>query len=237
MDAVQQFRLSGDISPTAIAAQADNYDPTNLATSTTLRLTLTGDQTITGIVGGVDGRILILHNIDTVDTLTLADDVTSTAANRFYLSGSTNLAVAPEQSVILRYDATSSRWRDVAYTGEGKAAIPFIIGDGSTAITTGLKYGFRVPFACTIKGVSMGIDPSGSIVVDIWKDTHVNYPPLDADSITASAVPTITTDTDMEDVTLTGWTTAIAAGDWLYFNVDSVTTATVCMVNLDVDKT
>lgn len=117
-----------------------------------------------------------------------------------------------------------------------RAGLIYQIDGAGSVITTGLKYGFRVPFACTIKGVTLGGAPSGSIVVDIWKDTHANFPPLDADSITASAVPTITTDTDSEDTTLTSWTTSIDAGDWLYFNVDSVTTMEFVSVNLDVER-
>jgi len=121
-DVQESFELSGDISPTALAAETNNWAPTNLATSTTVRVTLTGNQNLTGLTGGADGRIIILHNVDTVDTLTLLDEsASSTAANRFFLSGSTNLAVSPEQSVMLRYDATSSRWRDIAYTGGGGA--------------------------------------------------------------------------------------------------------------------
>jgi hypothetical protein len=67
-------------------------------------------------------------------------------------------------------------------------------------------------------------DQSGSIVVDIWKDTYANFPPTVADSITGSADPTITTATKGQSSTLTGWTTTITAGDILRFNVDSVTT-------------
>jgi hypothetical protein len=74
--------------------------------------------------------------------------------------------------------------------------------------------------------------------VDIWKDTYANYPPTDADTITASAVPTITaTNIKSEDVTLTGWTTSIAAGNILGFNVDSVTTCTQVTLSLTVRRT
>ncbi|MDA2917870.1 hypothetical protein MYX64_13700, partial [Nitrospinae bacterium AH_259_B05_G02_I21] len=66
----------------------------------------------------------------------------------------------------------------------------------------------------------------GSIVVDIWKDTYTNYPPTDADSITASAPVTITSATKSEDSTLTGWTTGITADDIVRYNVDSITTIT-----------
>lgn len=94
-----------------------------------------------------------------------------------------------------------------------------------------------VPFACTITGVTMLADISGSIVVDIWKDTYANFPPDDTDSITAAAPPTITTATKSQDTTLTGWTVAVAAGDVLRFNVDSVTDVTRLTLVLDITRT
>ena len=57
-------------------------------------------------------------------------------------------------------------------------------------------------------------------------------PPTPADSITASAKPTISSGTKQQDSTLTGWTTSISAGDILRFNVDSITTITRCTVSL-----
>jgi hypothetical protein len=101
--------------------------------------------------------------------------------------------------------------------------INFIIDGGASAITTGIKGDIRIGYAATITGVTMLADQSGSIVVDIWKDIYTNFPPLDADSITASAPPTISGAIKSEDNTLTGWTTALAAGDILRFNVDSIT--------------
>jgi len=117
------------------------------------------------------------------------------------------------------------------------ANLLFFISGGVAAITTGNKLGFRVPFDCTITGVSLGLDQTGSIVVDIWKAPHADYPPTVADTITASSKPTISSDVKYEDTTLTGWTTSITAGDWLFFNVDSITTAIICSINLTVLKT
>ncbi len=79
--------LSGIIDAT-IAAQADDWNPTGLDGASNIRITLTGAQTITGIAGGEAGRLLILHNVDTVDTLTLQHDdgATSTAAMRLELA-------------------------------------------------------------------------------------------------------------------------------------------------------
>jgi len=117
------------------------------------------------------------------------------------------------------------------------AAIEFIIDGGGSTITTGIKGDLVIPFACTINEVTMLADQSGSIVVDIWKDTYANFPPVDADTITASAVPTITTALKSNDATLTGWTTSIVADDILRWNVDSVTSIQRLTMHLDVTKT
>ncbi|KKM13587.1 hypothetical protein LCGC14_1714720 [marine sediment metagenome] len=115
--------------------------------------------------------------------------------------------------------------------------ITFIIDGGGSAITTGEKGHLEIPFACTINQVTMLADQSGSIVVDIWKRVYADFPPTNTQSITASAVPTVTTAVKSQDSTLTGWTTAIAAGDILAFNVDSVTDIQRLTISLKVTKT
>jgi len=116
-------------------------------------------------------------------------------------------------------------------------SLTFIIDGAGSAITTGQKGHLEVPFACTIKQVTMLADQTGSIVVDIWKDTYANFPPTDADSITASAPPTISSAQKSQDSTLTGWTKSISAGDILAFNVDSCTTITRVTISLKVERT
>jgi len=113
-------------------------------------------------------------------------------------------------------------------------AIEFVIDGGGSAITTGVKGYLEIPFACTINAVTLLADQSGSIVVDVWKDTFANYPPVDGDSITASAVPTISSATKSQNSTLTGWTTSISAGDILGFNVDSISTCERVTISLKV---
>lgn len=116
--------------------------------------------------------------------------------------------------------------------------VGIVIDGGGSAITTGVKGFVRVPTACTIsKATVLSIDASatsGSIVIDVWKDSYANYPPTDADSITASAPPTLTTANKSEDSTLTGWTKTITAGDVLGFNVDSASTVTKVLLELEV---
>ena len=77
-------------------------------------------------------------------------------------------------------------------------------------------------------------DQTGSIVVDIWKDSYANFPPTNADSITSATPPTIAAGTKDTDTTLTSWTTSITAGDILRFNVDSATTVTKVTLSITV---
>lgn len=115
--------------------------------------------------------------------------------------------------------------------------INFIIDGGGSAITTGVKGYLEMPFAGVIESNRVFADQSGSIVIDIWKDTYANFPPTNADSITASAPPTLTTADKSEDASLTGWTTTFAAGDVLGFNVDSITTVERVTLSLRGRKT
>ncbi len=115
--------------------------------------------------------------------------------------------------------------------------IQFIIDGGGSAITTGVKGDIMIPFNCTVNGWDIVADQTGSIVVDIWKDTYANFPPTVADTVTGSEKPTITTASKNQDLTLTTWTTAFSRGDWLRFNVDSITTVTRVTVVIRVKRT
>jgi hypothetical protein len=115
----------------------------------------------------------------------------------------------------------------------GQQALNFIIGNGTTVISTGVKGVLEMPFAATILSVRL-VAPkeSGDLVVDIWRDSYFNFPPTVADSITAAAKPTLAAANKYQDTTLTGWTTSIAAGDYLTINVDSAATITIATLSL-----
>ena len=115
-----------------------------------------------------------------------------------------------------------------------KAGIPFSIDGSGVAITTGVKGYIVIPFDCTITGWDLVADQSGSIVIDVWKDTYANFPPTVADTIAGSEKPTLSSVQKNQDLTLSSWTTAITAGDVLGFNVDSAATVTRVMLTLRV---
>lgn len=119
---------------------------------------------------------------------------------------------------------------------DGKDAIQFIIDGGGSAITTGQKGHIMVPFSCKVTGWDIVADQSGSIVIDIWKDTYANFPPTIADTITGTEKPTLSTATKNQDTSLTTWTTTMTEGEWLAYNVDSITTVTRVTVVMRVTR-
>lgn len=98
-------------------------------------------------------------------------------------------------------------------------------GGGSTLVVGSKVYVF-MPYAGTITKITLIADVSGSVVLDIWKDTYTNYPPTIADTITASAKPTLSSAQKGQDSTLTGWTKTFSAQDTFVINVDSCSTIT-----------
>jgi hypothetical protein len=135
--------------------------------------------------------------------------------------------------VLGRWDGTN--WRVVSSNAAPLArSIQYVIDGNGSVLTTGLKGYLEVPYACTILSATLLADVSGSVVVDIWKDTYANYPPVVADTITASAKPTISAALKAQDSTLTGWNKTVAAGDILAFNIDSVTSIKRLSISLKV---
>jgi hypothetical protein len=146
-------------------------------------------------------------------------------------SGGTGLSAVGAAGTALVSTGSAASWV-VQYL-----SISFVIDGGGSAITTGIKGDLTIPFGCVIDQWTLLADQSGSIVVDIWKDTYANYPPTVADTITGSALPTISSATKGQSSTLTGWTATIAAGDTLRFNVNSVSTVTRVTLSLRVYRT
>lgn len=135
--------------------------------------------------------------------------------------------------------SNGSAWQTFSASASSAVrTVGITIDGGGSVITTGVKGFVRVPFSGTIsKATLLSTDASatsGSIVIDVWKDTYANYPPTDADSITASAPPTLSSASKSEDSTLSGWTTSVTAGNILGFNVDSATTVTRVTLLLDI---
>jgi hypothetical protein len=196
----------------------------------------------TGLVSGISGGIL-----GYTATGTLASSVLLTA-NALLLGGGAGATPTPMGSLgtattVLHGNAGGAPTFSAIVTADLPsnqiiAAITYVIDGGGSVPSTGVKGDLLIPFACTINSATLQADVSGSAVVDIWKKTYTpSSPPTVANTITAAALPTLTTAQSSQDATLTGWTTAIAANDMLRFNLNSVTTCTRITLTLKVTKT
>ena len=126
-DVQQAMVWSGDISPSQITSNQNDYAPTGFSTATVLRLNSDASREITGLSGGADGRIILIHNVGSFGIVLKDESLSSAAGNRFALSADVSLTA--DASTMLQYDATSSRWRAIGGTGSGSGGA----GDALTA--------------------------------------------------------------------------------------------------------
>jgi hypothetical protein len=166
------FAFTGDITPSQITSDQNDYNPTGLSTASTLRLDTDANsgagRSITGLAGGADGRIIIIHNVGSNPLRLKSENVGSSASNRF--SFAVDIVLGSKRSVTLQYDSTSSRWRLLHTT-----AIPLrhtvAISDESTAIATGTaKLTFRFATAVYLLQVRANlktVSSSGNPAFDV----------------------------------------------------------------------
>jgi len=120
-----------------------------------------------------------------------------------------------------------SNWNaDHTGTASYASAIEVILENGGAVLATGVFGDVQIPAAGTITSWTLLADQTGSVVLDLWVDDYASFPPTVADTITASAKPTLSSVTKNTSSTLTGWTTALAAGDVIRINVDSASAVT-----------
>lgn len=162
-------------------------------------------------------------------------DLTDVAALSTTAFGRARLAdanAAASRTALGLGTAAQSATGDFAATAHAHAAtrnLEFIIDGGGAVITTGVKGDIEVSFAGTITAWRVLADQSGAIAVGVWKDNYANFPPVVGDVI---AVPTIAASGLKAEAT--GLSIAIAAGDILRFNVNSVAAIQRATVSLTV---
>jgi hypothetical protein len=146
-------------------------------------------------------------------------------------SGTATLATFTSAGRALVDDANAAAQR--VTLGVSVAGIHATINGGGSAITAGKKGQVTVPFACTITGWTAIADASGSISVQLNKSTYANFPTTS--SIVASA-PIALSSVQKNTGSPTGWTTAVAAGDVIEFEVTG-TPATITRLQIIIEVT
>lgn len=142
---------------------------------------------------------------------------------------------------VLQADSSQSSGVKWASAAGGDPACLVILDGGGAVLQTGIALDIIMPAAMSVKSHTMVVDQSGSIVLDIWKCSYSQFDnsthPVVADSITASAKPTISSAHKAQDSTLTGWTKSVSQYDIWRINIDSVTSVTRLAILFIFDRT
>jgi hypothetical protein len=147
--------------------------------------------------------------------------------------------MAPGSGVMLLTDGTNYfTERGISAPGAVAPVIVSIAGvtidGGGSTPAAGSKGFLQVPFAGIITGWTLIADQSGSASITVKKGTFAGFPTNT--SIVASAPPTLSSQQNATSSTLTGWTTAIAAGDVLEFVLASATTVQRLVLELQITR-
>lgn len=159
--------------------------------------------------------------------------VGTTAGDTEYYTGATAKARIAKGAAGEKYVSDGSKpvWIDDDFALE----VAFITTP--SVLTAATKQCIQVPVDCVVEAWEI-VAPieSGSIVVDVWKDTYSNFPPTVADTIAGSEKPTITSSQKGTDTSLGSFSTSLSKGDWLIFNIDSCTSITHVVISLKCRK-
>lgn len=142
--------------PVTIAANTNNQ--TINANTRVLRVNCTGAANLTGLLGGIDGRMVTITNVGSA-TLTITNqDAGSTGSNQFLTSTGGALPISAKSSRGVVYDATSSAWRDVDVAGADAAA-------ATIATATNVLSGTYTMVAFADTGVQLALAASSTYLI------------------------------------------------------------------------
>jgi len=119
---LKTIRYTGILTPSALTADVESWDPTGLHTVSWVRMSSVGASatvTITGIDAGVNGEeITFSHVAGTQYIKFMGWEPTIVADQVLVPNDYGSVTLWEDCSITLRYDGTSSKWRVISYTGE-----------------------------------------------------------------------------------------------------------------------
>jgi hypothetical protein len=136
-----------DTSPAQLTANTNDWAVLGTELSV-VRFSTDASRDITGLTVGWPGRIAYLHNIGSFNAVLKDESGSSTAANRFALTG--DLTIYPDMCIPLQYDGTTARWRSLTPSSQtindltelnpaDPAADFLLVYDASGALTMKVK--------------------------------------------------------------------------------------------------
>lgn len=163
----QAIKVAGDITPSALTASVNDYNPSGLTTASVIRLSVSSSVSwnITGLQGGDDGRILYLYHAGGTGKIALLhESASSSAANRFSFGG--DITLHPNSGLMIIYDSTASRWKPMfpygnAIAVDANGQLKVNANTATTSTSTGALVvvgGVGIGLGATVGGL---IDASG----------------------------------------------------------------------------
>jgi len=150
-----------------------------------------------------DQQLLVIVN---TTILKPEKDYTVSASNITF----TTAPLASDDSTIVALASAADLTRTVNY----------VVDSGSIAMLPGDKGTISIDVNGTIENLTIFSDQVGNLTLDILKSDFDTFPTFT--SIVGGVYPSFTNDQKVRDDNLTGWTTAIAAGDVIKFQVIGV---------------
>lgn len=99
-------------SPAQITADQNDY---NFGTGTFFRLSSDASRNVTGLANGADGRMVYFVNVGANNIVLQNQNASSSAANRVITGTGADVTLAADNAATLIYDATTQRWRMLAW--------------------------------------------------------------------------------------------------------------------------
>jgi hypothetical protein len=135
-----------------------------------------------------------------------------------------------DTQTLYAWDVGAADWVAAGGASTQPVTVGVTVDGGGEVITTGQKGYIQCPITGTIDSWTLLADQTGSVEFDVFADPFVSFPPTT--SIVAAAPPALSAADSDTDSTLTGWTTAVTAGDVFGFEV--VSAATIERVTLQL---
>jgi hypothetical protein len=170
-----QISLTGRL-PITLANDVNDWNPNHLS-SNTLAITVTADRTVTGLTGGMPGRLLSLINVGTNGVIHLVNESPlSQPQNRFKFPTQVNLG--PNDSVLIHYDLAFQRWTILNSVALGAGAL-----STTGAVTGNDLAGFSDTTGLSVRARHLGegleFGPAGELrvttrlgVQNVWTNTQ-----------------------------------------------------------------
>ena len=123
-----------------------------------------------------------------------------------------------------------------------KEPVPQVSGlnaswDGLTEVPDiGARPPWRVPFACSLVAWSLSADVAGSAVINVKRALAATPGTFTSICGGSANKPTLTSQAYAESLNLPGWETHLEAGDWLLFDLESVSTMHRITLALDLRR-